>query len=260
MSAPDRPAPEVRPFELRIRVGDRTLSARGGLPDIPIRVADFLPVLQSLSSSIAEFAEERENRAGRRISCRAGCGACCRQPVPIAPSEAIRLAELVQEMPAERRERIQKRFAEGMRRLSENGLVEELENLEIEMDSDRRQALGLRYFRLGIPCPFLEEEQCSIHPDRPLACREYSVTSPARHCADPSAESVRMVRQPIRLSQLVFRFEDGRGDAPPRTLLLIQALTRARAEQNNAQPVFAPETLFRNLIGKLRQTEAPGTD
>ena len=38
--------------------------------------------------------------------------------------------------------------------------------------------LGREYFQLGIPCPFLEEESCSIYHDRPITCREYLVTSP----------------------------------------------------------------------------------
>ncbi|HEY5241787.1 MAG TPA: YkgJ family cysteine cluster protein [Polyangiaceae bacterium] len=31
-----------------------------------------------------------------------------------------------------------------------------------------------------VSCPFLEEESCSIHPDRPPICREYLVTSSPR--------------------------------------------------------------------------------
>jgi Fe-S-cluster containining protein len=53
--------------------------------------------------------------------------------------------------------------------------------------------LAMRYFRQGIACPFLENESCSIHESRPLACREYLVTSPAENCSAPSAETIRMV-------------------------------------------------------------------
>lgn len=116
MTSSDHSAPELIPFELRFRVGDETLAASGRLPNIPIRVADFLPVFQSVSNAIAESAQKREACAGREISCRAGCGACCNQPVPIAPSEAIRLTELVQAMPDERRTRIEQRFKERARR------------------------------------------------------------------------------------------------------------------------------------------------
>ena len=49
----------------------------------------------------------------------------------------------------------------------------------------RPGSIGMDYFRLGIACPFLEDESCSIHPDRPIACREYLVTSPPRIARAP---------------------------------------------------------------------------
>ena len=49
------------------------------------------------------------------------------------------------------------------------------------------------YFRLGIACPFLESESCSIHRDRPLVCREYLVSSPSEHCADPVRGTIERV-------------------------------------------------------------------
>lgn len=49
------------------------------------------------------------------------------------------------------------------------------------------EALGMAderaYFALGIPCPFLVDDSCGIHPARPLACREYVVASDPTHCA-----------------------------------------------------------------------------
>lgn len=259
MTASKSPERELKPFEIGLRIGDRIIAARGSMPDIPIRIADFLPVLQSLSNAISEVAEKHENEAGRRISCKAGCGACCRQAVPIAPSEAVRLAELVQALPAERRERIEQRFTEGLRILDQSGLLDEFNTLDAGCEISQRQELGLRYFRQQIACPFLENENCSIHPDRPLACREYSVTSPAKNCASPSAESVRLVRRPKQLSHLLLRLEDSHGDAPPRPLLLIQALAQTRADKLAGQPKFAPVDLIRNLISGLRSTGSPGT-
>ena len=49
---------------------------------------------------------------------------------------------------------------------------------------------------MGVPCPFLEDESCSIHPERPLVCREYLVTSPAALCAGPTQEGVTPVAVP----------------------------------------------------------------
>jgi hypothetical protein len=61
---------------------------------------------------------------------------------------------------------------------------------------------------LGIPCPFLEEESCSIHPDRPIPCREYLVTSPAVECARPTAETVHCVPLPMKVSRAALRLEE----------------------------------------------------
>ena len=56
-----------------------------------------------------------------------------------------------------------------------------------------RRSLGLRYFALGIPCPFLEAESCSIYTERPLVCREFLVSSPPENCAAPTAETVQVI-------------------------------------------------------------------
>jgi hypothetical protein len=44
------------------------------------------------------------------------------------------------------------------------------------------------------------EESCSIHPDRPAACREDLVTSPAESGAHPTQETVRCVPLPLKVS------------------------------------------------------------
>ena len=73
--------------------------------------------------------------------------------------------------------------------------------------------VGLSYFSLGIPCPFLEDESCSIYHDRPVVCREYLVTSPAINCASPSPESVQRVPLPFRIWTAVAACAERRGDA-----------------------------------------------
>jgi hypothetical protein len=79
--------------------------------------------------------------------------------------------------------------------------------------------MSLAYFTLRVPCPFLEEESCSIHPERPLVCREYLVTSPAELCAGPQQEGVTPLPVP-KLSPVARRLQ---GDADawfPLALLL----------------------------------------
>ena len=62
-----------------------------------------------------------------------------------------------------------------------SGLLELIEHPE-RLPAETQRRLGLEYFKPQIPCPFLEDESCSIYAERPFVCREYLVTSPAENC------------------------------------------------------------------------------
>lgn len=172
------------------------------VPVAPVRPTKMLPVFQQLTNMVVEVGVRKAEAAGAQISCTKGCGACCRQLVPIAESEAYQLQALVNEMPEPRRATIRARFATAKTKLEQAGLLDEI-LLPTEATVEGRQALGLAYFHQGIACPFLEDESCGIHPDRPLACREYLVTSPAANCAEPSAETVQCVEVPGSVARIV---------------------------------------------------------
>lgn len=150
---------------------------------------EMLPVLHGLTSLFVDRSVGAVERAGKSISCRAGCGACCRQMVPISGAEARQLARLVAAMPPLRRAAVRKRFAAALAALDAAGLLERLRDSSKITPRDQ----GIAYLRLGIPCPFLENEACSIHPVRPMACREYLVTSPAENCAATRNRRVEVV-------------------------------------------------------------------
>jgi Fe-S-cluster containining protein len=169
------------------------------VPARPVKPSRMLPIFQAVASSFVELGVSAAEAEGNKISCKAGCGACCRQPVPLAEIEVYQLAELVENMPEPRRTEIKQRFAAGVRHFHENGWFEKMEHYPA-MSAKDRQALVMEYFYEGVACPFLENESCSIHPDRPLSCREYLVTSPAEHCARPTAETIRQVRFTVKPS------------------------------------------------------------
>jgi Fe-S-cluster containining protein len=60
--------------------------------------------------------------------------------------------------------------------------------------------MAARYFSKKIACPFLREESCGVHFERPLVCRHYSVTTPAAWCASPDLHQIRTVPLPPLLS------------------------------------------------------------
>jgi Fe-S-cluster containining protein len=157
----------------------------------PSTAFDLLTPARELTRQATDAAIAQVVEKGETISCKAGCGACCRQLVSVSTVEAVRLARVVAEMPEPRRSAVRDRFAAAVRRLESVGLLDpehprgdrSLLAEALPDDAAARTATALKYFAAGVPCPFLEDESCSIHPERPVVCREYHVTSPPEECA-----------------------------------------------------------------------------
>jgi Fe-S-cluster containining protein len=237
-------------FELKLHFEEGSIGAAVPVPDRAMRVADFLPVMQALQDVVTLGVRKDVERRGQRISCRAGCGACCRQPVPISESEAVRLAELVSSMPESRRVRVRARFEEALRKLERRGLLDRLRAFST-VDKPERMRLGGEYFRLGIPCPFLEDESCSIYEHRPLRCREFLVTSPAENCASPNPGNIERPPSPPGPWTVLYRFEDGKGEDEPRWVPLVLALEFSEERTKAPLPAYGAPDMFRNLLAQL---------
>lgn len=257
---PQPPAPTPAPIVLRappaagepVLEGDFSLSILGEavafhveVPDGPTTLEALLPVFQGLSNEMARRAAAKVVAEGETISCRAGCGACCRQPVPVAEAEARDIAAMVDAMPEPRRAEIRARFAAAERRLVEAALAGRLVDLP---DGKTVVNVGANYFALGIPCPFLEAESCSIHPDRPLGCREYLVSSPAAACATLDPKAIK--RAPLAGTPSRALYDAGAQNTPEGWLLLTQALSFAERHPEPTPARPAPEWIGA-IVGRL---------
>src|SRR5262249_33580720 len=132
-----------------------------------------------------------------------------------------------------------------------------------ECDQDNSGPLFTTYFAQGIPCPFLEEESCSIYADRPQVCREYLVASPAANCARPT-DTVRWLQLPFRLAVALNRLQDvPQAERTDRWVPLI--LAPEWAEAHPEEPAARPgplwvNALLENIARKdLPLSKAPGT-
>jgi len=172
-----------------------------------MRLVDLASMVLDLSSTVADMGARISAKLGRRVSCSRGCGACCRQITPLSPPEAIMIAELVESLTGETRRRIQKRFTAATRQLERSGILAKLAPLQNPSSLSEKDMLALSraYFRQQIPCPFLANESCSIYAFRPSRCREYLVSSPAKHCRDPYEQHIEQLPVSIRLSEALGR-------------------------------------------------------
>lgn len=196
-------------------IGGEPVTVEMTVPAGPCAVEDVLPIVHGLSSLFATRATLRAESEGRSVSCRAGCGACCRQMVPVSIAEARALARLVEAMPEPRRGHVRRRFQAAIAALDAGGVLDRL-----DADPGDRRAAGRAYFEAGVACPLLEDEACSIHADRPLACREYLVTSPPELCATlaPEVEKLALEATP----SLALLHADLREGWLPLVLALVQ--------------------------------------
>jgi Fe-S-cluster containining protein len=217
--------------QIELRIGTHSAKIRAELPREAAGLDSILPAARQITEAVVSWAVADTESAGKRISCRAGCGACCRQAVPIGPTEARRLPQLVSEMPEPRRSRVAQRFEQAIARLRETGLLDSLERLAV---TDRDTPPGhyngwaVEYFHLGIPCPFLENESCSIHSERPLVCREYLVTSNPSECATLSRDGIERVPIKASVAKAYRKLEHRPGTNP--FMPLVMALEWAAAE------------------------------
>ena len=239
-----------------LTIAGRKIRLEMPVPAGPTRLSDLLPFLRYLTDQFVDFSVENARTEGLAVSCGKGCGACCRQLVPISAIEARRLGEVVDQMPEPRKSTILARFEDAKRRLREAGLLEKLREPN-RVGDDEVDPIGLAYFQQAIACPFLEDESCSIYEERPLACREYLVVSPAENCARPTVDSIKPVHIVVRVARTLRALNVEKSPSAPRWVALILALELVDADPDAASPQPGPE-LVRELFSRLTGRDAGG--
>lgn len=207
--------------EVTLPIAGEAMKVRVTVPAGVAPLSDLLPLFHELTSRIVDRAVERDAASGQTVSCRAGCGACCRQPVPVSPAEARAIVDLVDAMPEPRRGIIRARFAAGLVTMTGTPAVAGSDAL-VRIPVGERADWATKYMAMRVACPFLEDESCSIYLDRPTICREYLVTTPPENCAAPAPGAIRGVPLTVSVSQAVASIDRGLEDRGP--LLLIESL------------------------------------
>jgi Fe-S-cluster containining protein len=257
----DAHEPETVAGRMKLRMGPHEVELHANVPkdEVPLRLV--LPLARLLSDAIVAVADAEVAASDERISCTKGCGACCRQLVPVSMPEIRALRALVAAMPEPRRSAVQARFAEAMLPARDSGWLaraaEILKGAPMGLDAI---ALGIEYFHLDIACPFLEDESCSIYADRPTVCREYLVLSPAANCRDPRPETIRRVKLYGNVSRALRNLGHDRNGRRwlPLTFALHWEDDAAEPEKTMAGTEWAA-ALLREVTGKdLPAAQGPG--
>ncbi len=254
MQAMDSPtAAALARAEFTVQGEGFSLSLQATVPAGPVHRTDLLPLARAIADSVVAQTQQAVEAAGARISCRAGCGACCRSLVAISEVEARRLHTHIAALPAARRDALHARFDEALAALDRAGLLAPLQQWAGWSEAEYRRQLTA-YFAAGVPCPLLEHESCGLYAERPITCREFLVTSPPRHCGELGSDQIRRVALPVRMFNAVARWQppttaEG-SDVQERWVPLVLALDWAAAHPDDTPAQPGPE-LLRELLGAL---------
>jgi hypothetical protein len=166
--------------------------------------------------------------------------------VPVSEAEAVHIAAIVDAMPEPRREILIDRFRGARER---SGSV--LDPVRGEAGEERIAAIASAasaYFQLGIPCPFLEDDACTIYENRPAVCREYLVTSAPEHCATLDLERTERVPVPVPVSSTLIYFSG----TEPAAMPLIDALN----SRETVAEGLPGDVLFRRFLQLFSESPA----
>lgn len=227
------PETQLLAFHWETRYGP--VEGRLPVPTRPMRLAELAHGAYQMSGRLVNMAVAASEAEGKRIACGPNCGACCRQAVPLSLPEAFFLYEMVAGLPLERRRQVLERFELVQNGIQKAGLDQQsLSRASLE----EIEKVGLAYFRMGLPCPFLENESCSIHPIRPTVCREFLVTSSPEHCAEPDRPGVVGLPMGIHLTEALAKVAATVLGGDPELIPMPLALGHAAERQEEAKKVF----------------------
>lgn len=242
------PAPNRR-IQLVLRIDGEAVPVSAPQPPRHARLDELLPAQREIDDAAIGHAVRIVEAAGKQVACAKGCSACCRaQPVPITPPEAYALLRLVEALPAQRRAEVEARFGDRAQRLREAGLADALLDRPTNLDIAAARDIAHAYFKLGLVCPFLAEDACSIHPQRPFVCRQYLVTSNPALCADPFANQAEVVPMPLRAATAELAIGETAYGRTQHTVPLTLALEYARRHREELERRFEAEPLFRHWL------------
>jgi len=244
----------VERFDIALSTPAGRLTTALDVPTGFVPITAIVPVTRRLGEEAMQLEERRAKEQGRSISCRMGCAACCRMMVPLSPPEAFSLRDYVEQLPTDRRAHITQRLSEAKIALTQQGLLEPLEEIaksSTPLSDEQLEPINRAYYALRMPCPFLENELCSIYEARPAACRELLVTSPAELCDNIAENPVRPLPVPVRIGTVLGLVWGSLTSSAPRLIPLPLAIDWAHQHRTESSQTWKGSALIDEMLDKM---------
>ena len=246
--------PSVERFDIAVNTPAGRLTTAVDVPTGFVPITSIVPLTRHLGEEILRLEEQESRRTGHSISCRMGCAACCRMLVPLSPPEAFSLLDYVEQLPEGRKTALEQKVEFSKAVLREHGVLDRLyavANADEPMSDEQLEPINRAYYALRHPCPFLEEEMCSIYEARPAACRELLVTSPAQLCTDMAENAVEPIPVSVRIGTVLGLLWSALGGGAPRLIPLPLALDWARQHRKAADRRWTGSHLVDRMLDSM---------
>lgn len=244
----------VERFEVALNTPAGQLTTALDVPTGFVPITAIVPLARRLGEEALQLEEQRAKDMGQSISCKMGCAACCRMMVPLSPPEAISLKNYVEQLPPGDRNKIEQRLSESLQLLEREGLLDPLQQIaqsSTPLSDEQLEPINRAYYALRMPCPFLENELCSIYEARPAACRELLVTSPAELCENIADNPVRPLPAPIRVGTVLGLAWAALTESGPRLIPLPLAIQWAETHREESNRQWKGSALVDELLDKM---------
>src|SRR5215510_11045963 len=153
-------------FDIVLNTPAGQLSSTLDVPTGFVPVTAIVPAMRRLGEEAERLEERRAIQAGRSISCRMGCAACCRMLVPLSPPEAFALRDYIVQLPEERQTALRQKIADSKSKLGSHDLLDRLQEVAdatSPIPDEELDPINRAYYALRHPSPFLENAICSIY-------------------------------------------------------------------------------------------------
>ena len=247
-------APSVERFDIAINTPAGRLNTVLDVPTGFVPITSIVPLARRLGEEIGKLEEHQVRRSGHSVSCQMGCAACCRMLVPLSPPEAFSLLDYVEQLPPERRAAIEGTLGASKAALQAHGLLDRLQAVadsETPIPDEALEPINRAYYALRQPCPFLENEMCSIYEARPAACRELLVTSPARLCDNLADNPVEPIPVSVRIGTVLGLLWATVTGSAPRLIPLPLAVDWARQHREAAGRKWSGSHLVDGILDTM---------
>ena len=244
----------VERFEVALNTPAGRLTTAIDVPTGLIPITAIVPLTRRLGDEAAELEIRQATETGQSISCRKGCAACCRMLVPLSAPEAFTLREYVEQLPTDRRTHLLKRLNDTKDHMKQAGLWDRMSDVaeaSKQVPDEELDPINQSYYALRIPCPYLENELCSIYEARPAACRELLVTSPAELCQDLAQNPVTPLPISMRMSSILGLTWGVLTSSPPRLIPLPMALEWAERHEEESRRTWPGSSLLDQVLDNM---------